>query len=95
MNRPYVKQYVGVGEDRELLNPINGYFPSKRSSKAFPNGFPNRKERRDVLENEKRLFSNKKGTQLVVTRIGRNVFTKYKRVFQKIGNKRIIHFVEA
>lgn len=43
---------------------------------------------------ENRLFSNKKGLQLIVTRFG-NTFHKYKKVFQKIGNKTIVHYVEA
>ena len=94
MNRPYVKQYLGEGDDQELLNPINGYLPSKRVTKDFPSGFPNRRERRDALVNQKRIYSNKKGVQLVVTRIGLQLFTKYKKVFQTIGKKRIIHFTD-
>ena len=51
----------------------------------------NRRQRR---MKEKRSFSNKKGLQLIVIRFG-NSFSKYKKVFQKIGNKRILHYVEA
>lgn len=51
----------------------------------------NRRQRRSQSE---RPYSNKKGLQLIVTRFG-NSFTKYKRVFQQIGNKRIVHYVEA
>lgn len=43
----------------------------------------NRKQRRQKRQRE---FSNKKGIQLVV--IGK---FKYKRVFQKIGKKTIVH----
>ena len=92
MNRPYVKQYDSEGT---LINPIEGYFPSKRANKEFPSGFPNRRERRDVLNKKNRSYSNKKGVQLVVTRIGRYLYTKYKRTFQYIGNKRIVHYKEA
>lgn len=83
MNRPYVKQYDAKGE---LINPIVS---------KFLNTEPNRRERREETVNRRRLFSNKKGVQLVVTKIGWNKFTKYKKIFQKIGNKRIIHFVEV
>ena len=72
-----------------------GYFPSKRTNKDFPDGFPNRRERRDVLKKKNRLHSNKKGTQLIVTRIGYMMFTKYKKVLQTIGNKRITHYVQS
>ena len=51
----------------------------------------NRRQRR---MKEKRSFSNKKGLQLIVIRFG-NSFSKYKKVFQQIGNKRILHYVEA
>lgn len=51
----------------------------------------NRQQRRQT---EKRPFSNKKGIQLIVTRFG-NSFSKYKKVFQQIGNKRILHYVES
>ena len=51
----------------------------------------NRRQRR---MKKKRPFSNKKGLQLIVTKFG-NSFSKYKRVFQQIGNKRILHYVEA
>ena len=94
MNRPYVKQFVGVGEDRELLNPIDGFYPSKRVTKAFPNGFPNRRERRDVLNKSVRYHSNKKGIQLRVTRIGRMKFIKHKVELQKVGDKTIVHYKE-
>ena len=83
MNRPYVKQYDAEGK---LVNPIVG---------EFINSQPNRQERREDTLNKKRLFNNKKGTQLVITRIGWFKFMKYKKVFQQIGKKRIIHFVEA
>lgn len=95
MNRPYVKQYLVVDGEKELLNPINGYFPSKRSNKAFPEGFPNRKERRNALVNRPRVTSNRRGNGLVVTQIGRNKFMKYERFTQIVGKKQIIHFREV
>ena len=51
----------------------------------------NRQQRRQKKE---RPFSNKKGLQLIVTRVG-NSFSKYKKVFQQIGNKRVLHYVES
>lgn len=51
----------------------------------------NRRQRR---MKEKRAFSNKKGLQLIVTKFG-NSFSKYKKVFQQIGKKRVLHYVEA
>jgi len=92
MNRPYVKQFDANGD---LINPINGYFPSKRINKHFPEGFPNRRERRNALVNQPRTHSNKKGTQVVITRIGLMKFTKFFKKFQKIGKKRIIHYTET
>lgn len=50
----------------------------------------NRQQRR---MKEKRNFSNKKGVQLVITRLG-NTFYKYKKEFQTIGNKRVLHYVD-
>lgn len=50
----------------------------------------NRQQRR---MKEKRNFSNKKGIQLTITRLG-NTFYKYKKEFQNIGNKRILHYVD-
>lgn len=89
MNRPYVKQYDANGD---LLNPIVDYFSSKRVTKDFPSGFPNRRERRAVLVNSPRGLSNKKGLQLVVTNLGRGRFMKHKRTTQKIEDKTIIHY---
>lgn len=94
MNRPYVKQFDAEGD---LINPINGYFPSKRTNKAFPSGFPNRRERREALVHKNRSFSNKKGIQLVVTQIGREIFMKHVKKFQLVGkgngkNKTITHY---
>lgn len=83
MNRPYVKQYDADGD---LINPIVS---------KFLNTEPNRQDRRSFTVNRQRLFSNKKGVQLVITKIGRDKFMKYKKVFQNIGNKRIIHFIES
>lgn len=51
----------------------------------------NRQQRRQKKE---RPFSNKKGLQLIVTRIG-NTFYKYKKQLQRINNKTIVHYVEA
>lgn len=82
MNRPYVKQYDANGD---LINPIVS---------KFLNTSPNRRERREETVNRPRLFNNKKGIQLVVTKIGWQKFTKYYKVFQDIGKKRIIHFTE-
>lgn len=82
MNRPYVKQYDANGD---LINPIVS---------KFLNTEPNRRDRREEMFNKTRLFSNKKGIQLVVTKIGWRKFTKYRKIFQNIGKKRIIHFTE-
>tara|TARA_R110000851_G_scaffold27764_4_gene77867 strand:+ start:5683 stop:5931 length:249 start_codon:yes stop_codon:yes gene_type:complete len=79
MNRPYVKQYDAAGD---LINPIIG---------EFVNLQPNRRERKKNAKKE-RAFSNKRGTQLVVTKIGWLSFMKYRKVFQTIGNKIITHF---
>jgi len=101
MNRPYVKQYDAEGK---LINPIEGgYYPSKTINQAFPEGFPNRKERRKALVRKDRAFSNKKGIQLVVTYIGMGKFTKYYKQEQVIcanelseqKEKRIIHYIDA
>ena len=51
----------------------------------------NRQQRRQKKE---RPFSNKKGLQLIVTRIG-NTFYKYKKQLQRMNNKTIVHYVEA
>jgi len=91
MNRPYEKQYDASGE---LINPIIGSYNSKSVSKENPEGKPNRKERREGLR-KKKLHSNKKGTQLVVTRTGWFTFMKFKKVFQQIGKKRVMHYVES
>ena len=45
----------------------------------------NRRQRRQKPQRE---FSNKKGIQMVVVGI-----MKYKKVFQKIGNKTIVHSI--
>lgn len=45
----------------------------------------NRRERRQKPQRE---FSNKKGIQMVVIGI-----MKYKKVFQRIGNKTIVHSI--
>lgn len=45
----------------------------------------NRRERRQKPQRE---FSNKKGIQMVVIDI-----MKYKKVFQRIGNKTIVHSI--
>ena len=89
MNRPYVKQYDANGD---LINPIDGFYPSKTVRPEFPNGFPNRRERREALVQTERAFNNKKGTQLVVTRVGLLNFVKIKKRIQKIGNKTIVHY---
>lgn len=83
MNRPYIKQYDATGD---LINPIIS---------KFLNTSPNRRERRESTINRPKLFSNKKGVQLVVTKIAWAKYMKYKKVFQNVGKKRIIHFVEA
>lgn len=92
MNRPYVKQYDA---EEELLNPIVDFYPSKKTSKDFPYGFPNRSERRKVLNKSTRDYSNKKGIQLIVTRLGAMTYTKYRKVLQKIGKKTIIHYKQS
>ena len=51
----------------------------------------NRRQRRAQSD---RPFSNKKGLQLIVTRIG-NTFYKYKKQLQRMNNKTIVHYVEA
>ena len=53
----------------------------------------NRQQRRQKKE---RLFSNKKGLQLIVTRLRiNNIFYKYKKQLQRMNNKTIVHYVEA
>lgn len=54
------------------------------------NKIPVKLNRRQRRQKSGREFSNKKGTQIVVAGI-----FKYKRVFQRIGNKTIIHSVLA
>lgn len=83
MNRPYVKAYDAQGV---LINPIHG---------EFINLQPNRRERRKETVNKDRLFSNKKGLQLIVTKIGWYANMKYKRVLQRLNGKTIVHFKEA
>jgi len=90
MNRPYVKQYDASGQ---LINPIDGFYPSKTIRPEFPLGFPNRRERRDALVNQKRKFNNKKGLQLVVTKIGALHFMKYSKHLQNIDGKQVVHYV--
>ena len=51
----------------------------------------NRRQRR---QKKRKTFSNKKGLQLIVTRIG-NTFYKYKKQLQRMNNKTIVHYVEA
>lgn len=58
-----------------------------QSKESYGNLSPlmNRRQRREKPQRE---FSNKKGIQIVVSGI-----YKYKRVFQKIGNKTIVHSI--
>lgn len=51
----------------------------------LPYGPQNRRQRRQKSQRE---FSNKKGIQIVVVGI-----YKYKKVFQRIGNKTIVHSI--
>lgn len=77
MNKPYVKQY----EDGKLLNPIEGSYPSP---------FENRASRR---QKPKRAFSNKRGIQLIVSRVGDYAFYKHRRQLQHVDGKAILHYV--
>ncbi len=54
----------------------------------------NRKQRRAHL-NLPRKFNNKKGVQMVVVKTGKYQFTKYRKHLQQIGNKQILHTIEA
>lgn len=60
MNKPYVKEYDGMGK---LTNAIDV---------VYLNDFPNRKERRLHL-NQTRFKGNKKGISLTVLKTGRYV----------------------
>ena len=51
-------------------------------------------KRQKKKKKKERPFSNKKGLQLIVTRIG-NTFYKYKKQLQRMNNKTIVHYVEA
>jgi hypothetical protein len=73
-NIPYVKAYDASGE---LINPIlfsyRGYGP-------------NRKERREKEgKTSKRPFSNKKGIQLAIVRVGPYSFMKFEKKLIKQG----------
>tara|TARA_R110000796_G_scaffold59371_1_gene136810 strand:+ start:15938 stop:16411 length:474 start_codon:yes stop_codon:yes gene_type:complete len=76
-NVPYVKI---EDEDGNVLNPING---------SYPNFFKSRRERkvaiREAIKNPK---NNKKGTRLVVTKLGALSFTKANVVKQTIEASR-------
>ena len=71
-NRPYVKQYDAQGE---LINPM--------PIGGFKHPFPNRRARRRKLG---RLFSNKKGVQLIIMPVGREYFKAVKHLQRIIGD---------
>lgn len=77
-NTPYVKKYSKKGE---LANPIERSFNSKP--------YPNRRERREVLQKD-RAMSNSKNYPLVVLGVG-----KYRKYVQVINGKRIYHSAVA
>lgn len=82
-NEPYVKLYDANGI---CTNPLEKTYPS--------NMFPNRRARRNMLLRSTNFpTNNKKGIKLIVSNIGRGVFTKYKAILQTIGNKQITHYV--
>lgn len=69
INSTYVKEF----ENGVLINPIDKYFPS---------GVSDRRTRRDFKFGRK--FNNKKGIQLVITRISKKEFVKVKKRLQII-----------
>ena len=76
-NVPYVKI---EDEDGNVLNPING---------SYPNLFKNRRERKAAIRKAtKNPKNNKKGTRLVVTKLGAISFTKADVVKQTIEASR-------
>lgn len=77
INTPYVKHY----ENGIVTNPIKG---------SYKNPFPNRQARRQKFG---RLFSNKKGVQITVTKIGALSFMKYRKVLDHHNGKTILHNV--
>jgi len=58
--------------------------------KPYVNSFANRKSRRKKTE---RNFNNKKGIQLIVSKIGELSFVKYKKVIQRLDDRTIVHYV--
>lgn len=83
-NMPYVKSYDANGD---LINPILFKY----------RGFgPNRRERRMAEgKTSSRPFSNKKGIQLVVTKIGPYSFMKWeKKVIQQGETGTRLQYVE-
>lgn len=80
-NQPYIKTYDEFGV---VSNPITRKNP-------FRNSGPNRSARRSIGG---RLFSNKKGTKLVVSRIGLMSFVKYFKNLQHMKGKTLCHSVE-
>jgi len=76
-NIPYVKI---ENQDGNVLNPING---------SYPNFFKNRRERKAAIRKAtKNPKNNKKGTRLVVTKLGALSFTKAGVVKQTIEASR-------
>ena len=78
INTPYVKEY----KKGVLTNPIE---------KQYLHQGLNRSLRRD---DKKRLFSNKKGLQLVVVNLGKGKFYKAKRVLTHLKGKTLVNYVE-
>jgi hypothetical protein len=82
MNQPFVAQ-------REFGKITN--FPK---TGKYVSQFPNRRQRREIL-NEPRHKGNNKGVSLVVLSLGKGQFVKYLKSFQVIGNKTICHTEEV
>jgi len=78
INKPYVKEY----KEGVLTNPIE---------KQYLHTEVNRSTRR---EGKKRMFSNKKGIQLVVVNLGRGKFYKVKKILKQFKGKTLVNYVE-
>jgi len=82
MNQPFVA--------RRVMGKIDN-FPE---TGKYVSQFPNRRQRRESL-NEPRHKGNNKGVSLVVLNLGKGKFMKYLKSFQVIGNKTICHTHEV
>lgn len=58
----------------------------------------NRRQRRIAMGINKkgvRNFSNKKGAQIIVTKVGNGREVKHKRILQRLPGKTLVHYVAA